>query len=87
VKVGNSQEGWSSPNFSLLSPCIHPIYGLSICFVVAITMFVLCCKNEDERFMLQQLEEHQENTTSPNSFFASPICMFVCLPPLPLFYN
>jgi len=74
VKVGNSQEGWSSPSSSFLSPCFHLICGLSICFVVTITMFVLFCKNKDERFMLTTIRR----TSREHKLF----WIFFCIPNL-----
>jgi len=40
------------PNPLSFSFCLHPICSLSICFAITITMFMLCCKNKGEGFML-----------------------------------
>jgi hypothetical protein len=83
VKVGNNQEGWSSPNSSFPSLCFHPICGLFDSFVVAIAMFVLCCRNEGEGFMRTIVGEHQESMSSFGPFFASLVylseCVFICV--------
>ncbi len=76
-------------------PFVLPIRGLFVSFVVAIAMFVLCCRNKGEGFMLTIIRRAsgacQESVTSPSSFFASLVylskCLFACLSTSPLFYN